>query len=319
MESQIDTLAALPEQAFDRVTDSALWLQIGQAALSVIFIIALALFVVSVVRRVTRRWKDSVVDLPAIDPRRQRALTVSNLLVSATKYVVWTFAAIMILAEIGLDIGPLLAGAGIAGLAIGFGAQTLVKDVISGIFLLFDDILHVGDLITFGGTTGTVEGISLRLVKVRKFDGELVMIPAGELRTFGNKSVGFARVIVPVGVSYEQDLDAILQALDEIAQEWAAIPENKEVMLEEKPIVQAVTDLGESAVSARIIVQVIPGDQFVAERELRRMIKTRFDERGIEIPFPRRTIYVRNEAEQPSREIKPIGERRESGDAGEQN
>jgi small conductance mechanosensitive channel len=289
--------------AYDLVTDTAIWIALGSAILEVVIILALALFVIGVVKRVMLRWRATVEPLPAIDPRRQRAMTVSNLIMSATRYVVWTFAVIMVLAAVGLDIGPLLAGAGIAGLAIGFGAQTLVKDVISGIFLLFDDIIHVGDLVTYGSTTGTVEAISLRLIKVRKFDGELVMIPAGELRTFGNKSVGFARVIVPIGVSYEQDLDEILEALDEIAQEWAAIPENKERMLEEKPVVQAVTELGDSAVTARIIVQVIPGEQFPAERELRARIKRRFDQRGIEIPFPRRTVYVRQEDELPSRSV----------------
>ena len=130
------------------------------------------------------------------------------------------------------------------------------------------------------------------------------MIPAGELRTFGNKSVGFARVIVPIGVSYEQDLDEILEVLNEVAQEWAAIPENKLVMLEEAPAIQAVTDLGDSSVTARIVVQVIPGEQFPAERALRALIKRRFDERGIEIPFPRRTIYLRQETELPARSIK---------------
>jgi small conductance mechanosensitive channel len=289
--------------AYDLVTDTAIWIALGSAILEVVIILALALFVIGVVKRVMLRWRATVEPLPAIDPRRQRAMTVSNLIMSATRYVVWTFAVIMVLAAVGLDIGPLLAGAGIAGLAIGFGAQTLVKDVISGIFLLFDDIIHVGDLVTYGSTTGTVEAISLRLIKVRKFDGELVMIPAGELRTFGNKSVGFARVIVPIGVSYEQDLDEILEALDEIAQEWAAIPENKERMLEEKPVVQAVTELGDSAVTARIIVQVIPGEQFPAERDLRALIKRRFDQRGIEIPFPRRTVYVRQEDELPSRSV----------------
>lgn len=304
---QADTTATFREQAAyaaDQVTDLSLWIGLGTIVLQVVVIFFLALFVIGIVRRLTERWKRSVVDLSAIDPRKQRALTVSNLIMSATKYVVWAFAAIMILAEIGLEIGPLLAGAGIAGLAIGFGAQTLVKDVISGIFLLFDDIIHVGDLITFGSTTGTVEGISLRLIKVRKFDGELVMIPAGELRTFGNKSVGFARVIVPIGVSYEQDLDEILEVLNEVAQEWAAVPENKQVMLEEAPVIQAVTDLGDSSVTARIVVQVIPGEQFPAERALRALIKRRFDERGIEIPFPRRTIYLRQETELPARSIK---------------
>ncbi len=295
---QADTTAVVTESSDLTLADLTgldFWLSAGVTVLRIAVIIALALFVVGLVRRLMLRWRKETEDLPAIDPRRQRAFTVSNLLMSATRYVVWTMAAITVLAEIGLDIGPLLAGAGIAGLAIGFGAQTLVKDVISGIFLLFDDIIHVGDLVTFGGTTGTVEGISLRLIKVRKFDGELVMIPAGELRTFGNKSVGFARVVVPVGVSYEQDLDEILEVLREVANEWAAVPENKEVMLEEAPTVQAVTDLGESAVTARI--------------------KRRFDERGIEIPFPRRTVYMRQETDPPARSIKQSAPANGEGEA----
>ncbi|MEM1041732.1 MAG: mechanosensitive ion channel family protein [Bacteroidota bacterium] len=286
------------------LTGAEFWLALGVTALRVVIILAVALFIIGLVRKLMLRWRKETEDLPAIDPRRQRAFTVSNLIMSATRYVVWTMASITVLSEIGLDIGPLLAGAGIAGLAIGFGAQTLVKDVISGVFLLFDDIIHVGDLVVVGPTTGTVEAISLRLVKIRKFDGELVMIPAGDLRAFGNKSVGFARVVVPVGVSYEQDLDEILDALNEVAQEWAAKEGNKEIMLEEAPTVQAVTSLGDSSVEARIIVQVIPGEQFPAERALRALIKRRFDEQGIEIPFPRRTVYVRNETELPARSFK---------------
>ena len=284
------------DAAWTTVSDTAFWLEIGGRALQVVIILALALLLIGLVGRLLRRWTNRVEELPAIDPRRQRALTVSNLIISTTRYVVWTFAGIMVLAEIGLDIGPLLAGAGVAGLAIGFGAQTLVKDVISGVFLLFDDIIHVGDIVSFSGTTGAVEAIGLRLIKVRKFDGELVMIPAGELRTFGNKSVGFARVIVGIGVSYEQDVDVILQALDRVAKEWAERPENREVMLEEAPQVQALMDLGDSAVTARIIVQVIPGEQWRGERDLRLLVKQRFDEWGIEIPFPRRTVYMRHRA-----------------------
>ena len=314
---QADTTAVLP--ASDPITLADLagidfWLGLGATVLRVAVILGLAIFFIGLVRKLMLRWRAETEDLPAIDPRRQRAFTVSNLIMSATRYVVWTFATIMVLAAVGLDIGPLIAGAGIAGLAVGFGAQTLVKDVIAGLFLLFDDIIHVGDLVTYGTTTGTVEAISLRLVKVRKFDGELVMIPAGELRTFGNKSVGFARVIVPIGVSYEQDLDEILDVLNEVAQEWAAVPENKETMLEEVPVVQAVTDLGESSVSARIVVQVIPGTQFPAERDLRARIKRRFDAQGIEIPFPRRTLYLRQENELPARSIKQAVDPADGGD-----
>jgi moderate conductance mechanosensitive channel len=280
--------------------------------------IALALVVIALLRRALTRWEAQVKDLPPLTPRRQRVMTVSNLILSVGRYVIWVVAAVMVLAQVGYPIGPLLAGAGIAGLAIGFGAQTLVRDVISGLFLLFDDIIHIGDLITFDAHAGIVEGISLRLIKVRKFDGELMMVPAGELRTFGNKSVGFARVVVPVGVTYEQNTDTVLEALERVAAEWAARPNVKAIMLEPAPQVQALMELGDSAVTARIVVQVIPGEQFAAERELRKLVKRRFDEWGIEIPFPRRTMYVRQEPEPPAREITlpPLPEPEDDGHAG---
>ena len=279
----------------ETLTSEAFWLGVGWAALRVAVIVALAVFVLGVVKRIKHGWVARAMEAPTLDKRRQRVLTVADLLGSVVRYLVWTVAAVMVLDAVGLPIGPLLAGAGIAGLAIGFGAQTFVKDVISGFFLLFDDTLGNGDLIRIGDDTGTVEYVGLRLIKVRKFDGELLMVPAGELRTFGNKSVGYARAIVPVALSYEQDAGAALAVLEDVAREWAATEHAKEVMVEEAPQVQALMDLGDSGVTARVIVQVVPGEQFAAERDLRRLVKARFDERGIEIPFPRRTVYVKSD------------------------
>ena len=236
----------------------------------------------------------SVQDDPALDKRRQRVLTTADLLGSVARYAVWTVTGVTVLSILGFDIRALLAGAGIAGLAIGFGAQTLVKDVISGFFLLFDDTLGNGDLIRIGDEVGEVEYVGLRLIKVRKFDGELLMVPAGELRTFGNKSIGYARVVVNVGLSYEQDASQALRVLEEVAAEWAASASAREIMVEEAPQVQGLLELGDSAVTARVIVQVRPGEQFAADRQIRSLVKTRFDERGIEIPFPRRTVYVKS-------------------------
>jgi small conductance mechanosensitive channel len=294
LDAALDSVATAAIEAKEAVLDTAFWYGIGARAVRVAFVLFLALLVLAVVRRLKRRWVRRVQDRPTTDKRRQRVLTVADLVGSVARYVVWGVATIMLLAEIGLDVGPLLAGAGIAGLAIGFGAQTLVKDVISGLFLLFDDTIGVGDLIRFGDDAGVVEYVGLRLIKVRKFDGELLMIPAGELRVFGNKSIGFARVIVNVGLSYEEDVNRALGALEEVAREWAQTDEAKRIMLEEAPEVQAVMDLGDSAVTARVVVQVIPGEQFQAERDLRRLVKKRFDEMGIEIPFPRRTVYVKS-------------------------
>ena len=275
------------------------WEPIIAGGVRIVLILGAGLVVLRLIRRATNRWIEGVQELEARDPRRQRATTLGNLLQSMAEYVVWPIVAIMVLSEVGLDVGALLATAGVAGLAIGFGAQTLVKDVIGGIFLLFDDIIHVGDLVNIGGTTGTVEEIGVRLVKVRKFDGELVMIPAGEIRTFGNRSVNWARVVVPVGLSYDQDVDAVLPVINEVAQAWAA--ENEAILLEDEPQVQGLLDFGDSSVTARVVVQVQPGEQFAAERELRMRLKRAFDERGVEIPFPQRTVHVLEDASGPAR------------------
>ena len=280
----------------DTVTDGSFWVSIGASGLRIAAAIGLALLILGIVKRLKKRWVTKALGAPTVDSKRQRVVTVADLVGSVVKYVVWSVVIVTVFAELGFDIGPLLASAGVAGLAIGFGAQTLVKDVISGLFLLFDDSLGSGDLITHNGQTGTVEYVGLRLIKVRTFSGELLMIPAGELRVFGNHSVGYARVVVPVSLAYEQDLDSVLDALAAVAAEWAETEFARSVMLEEAPTVQSVTELGESGVTARIIVQVRPGEQFEADRQIKRLVKTRFDEQGIEIPFPRRTVYVKSDS-----------------------
>lgn len=268
-------------------------------ALRILVILAIGLVLLRLIQRGTERWMARFESMDASEPQRQRAATVSNLIRSSAKYVIWPILAIMVLSELGLDVGALLATAGVVGLAIGFGAQTLVKDVIGGVFLLFDDIIRVGNLVNVGGTVGTVEEIGVRLIKVRKFDGELVMIPAGEIRTFGNKSMDWARVIVPVGLSYDQDVDSILPIMEEVAHDW--VDENQEIVLEAEPLVQGLMDFGDSSVTARIIVQVQPGEQYAAERELRRRLKRAFDERDVEIPFPQRTVHVLDDDAAPPR------------------
>jgi len=288
--------SVLPDPSLLLQANPQVWLQSPSlralllGAVRIVVILGLAALILALVRRGTDRWIARVQDLPPSDPKRQRAVTLGNLLQSIAGYAVWAIAAIMVLSEVGLDIGALLATAGIAGLAIGFGAQTLVKDVIGGVFLLFDDILHVGDLVTISGHTGTIEEIGVRLIKLRKFDGELVMIPAGEVRIFGNKSVQWARAVVPVGLSYGQDVDDILPIMEHVANEWVA--EHQDIVLEESPQVQGLMDFGDSSVTARVVVRVKPGEQFAAERELRQRLKRAFDEKGVEIPFPQRTAHV---------------------------
>ena len=289
--------------------DPSFWRPVLTGAVRILVILGIALVVLRVVQRLTNDWMERVKDLDVGDARRQRASTLGSLIRSTSQYVIWPIATIMVLSEMGLDVGALIATAGVAGLAIGFGAQTLVKDVISGVFLLFDDLIRVGDLVNIGGTVGTVESIGVRLIKVRTFDGELVMIPAGEIRTFGNKSMNWARVIVPVGLSYEQDIDDILPIMKQVAQEWA--DENENILLEEEPQVQGLMDFGDSSVTARVVIQVKPGEQFAAERELRRRLKRTFDQQNVEIPFPQRTVHAIDQDTGPVRTPDPLPDSRD--------
>jgi small conductance mechanosensitive channel len=288
----------------DSLLDSFVWRPFLGGAVRIAAILGVAILLLRAVKRLKSRWISSVEDLETSDPHRQHTETIGSLIDSAAQYIVWPVAAIMALSELGVDVGALLATAGVAGIAIGVGAQTLVKDVINGIFLLFDDLIHVGDIVTVGGTTGTVEEIGVRLIKIRTFDGELVMVPAGEIRTFGNKSMHWARVIVPVGLSYEQDVDAILPIMEQVAQSW--VDENRSIVLEEAPQVQGLLDFGDSAVTARVVVQVEPGEQWAAERDLRQRLKRAFDEQGVSIPYPQRTSHVRQDASGPPRTPNPL-------------
>ncbi|MEM1268620.1 MAG: mechanosensitive ion channel family protein [Bacteroidota bacterium] len=268
-----------------RADDSVL-----RALVRSLVILLLALILNVIVRRATRRWVKRMESMPALDTRRQRMTTAANLVSSLFRYIVWPVAIIMVLAEFQVNIGPLVASAGIAGLAIGFGAQTLVRDVISGLFLLFDDTIRVGQMIQFGPDAGVVESIGVRLIRVRKFNGDTLMIPAGELRVFSNKSLGFMRAIVEVNVPYESDVDALLEILRHEADEWAE--EFRAVMLEDAPTVQSVTQLGDSTVQLRVFVKVLPGEQFAAEHSLRKRLKLAFDKAGVPPPHQRRVMVT---------------------------
>jgi len=292
-----DTTAARPaspnpvQQAFEGgVLDLSTWISIGQTSLTIVVIIVMAWLIISFADKSTHRWAARFDELPLIHPRRQRAFTIKSLLLSTVRYIVWPLAFITVLDQLNVDVAALVATAGIAGIAIGFGAQSLVKDVISGVLLLFDDSIHVGDLVRIGTEEGIVEYIGVRLIKVRRFNGELLMVPAGELRMFGNRSIDFARVIVPVGMSYGDDHERVMQVMEKVALEWA--DEHRDILKEENPLVQGITDFADSSVNARVVVMVTPGEQWESERQLRRAIKTAFDKEGIDIPFPQRTLHI---------------------------
>jgi small conductance mechanosensitive channel len=227
-------------------------------------------------------------DRPAL-LSEHKANTLSPLLTSVYRYAIYTLAAVLVLAEIGMNIGPLLAGAGILGLAVGFGSQNLVKDILSGFFIILEDQFSVGDYITTGGFTGIVEELGLRITKIRDFSGELHILPNSSIEAVTNKTRGNMRALVDVGIAYEEDIDHALAVLEELMREYA----ERDSDVVEGPTVLGVVDLADSSVEIRIMARTEPMTQWKVERDLRRAIKNRFDEQGIEIPYPRRVVYNR--------------------------
>ncbi len=241
-----------------------------------------------------RRRKAGVVEVEEDLRRAQRAEALGALAKSVTKVVIWTFAVIVALAQIGVQIAPLIAGAGIVGVAVGFGAQDLVKDFLSGVFMLIEDQYGMGDIVDAGEAIGVVEGISLRSTRIRDVNGTLWHVPNGEIRRVGNMSQDWARALLDVDVAYGTDLDAASDIIERVAVEMAHEDEFAPLFLED-PEVWGVQELGNDAVSIRLVIKVVPGQQWAIMRELRARLKKAFDVAGIEIPFPQRTMWLRTE------------------------
>lgn len=223
--------------------------------------------------------------------------TVVPLTQSLFRYVILVFGIVLIMRAVGVDYKAIIAGAGVAGLAIGFGAQTLVKDFISGFFTLFEGAIAAGDYIVTSNLEGTVEKIGLRVTQIRAFDGTLWTVPNGELTSFGNRSRDFMRAIVLFDLAYEQNVDIGMAVAARAAEEWYTKNQGRCL---DKPEVQGLLNFGDSGVQIRVVCKVKPGEQWAVERELRQEIKKAFDAQGIEIPFPRRLIYTRKERVQDS-------------------
>jgi len=260
--------------------------------IAIIIILVVAKIALSVINKLIEKSLTPLKKSKNYKKRISRANTLIPLLQSVSKYVIYFISGVMVLRELGVDTTAIIASAGVVGLAIGFGAQSLVKDVLSGAFLLFEGVISVGDSVNVGEHSGTVEIIGLRNIHLRKYSGELRVIPYGEVASFGNFNKGYMRAIVKVGVAYEQDVEKGMKALEEIADKWAE--ENKDIVLE-APIVQGVLSLGSSEVTLRVSIKVKPMTHWGAERELKRRIKSTFDEKGIEIPFPRQVVYLKRE------------------------
>jgi len=227
------------------------------------------------------------------DPRRHARLQSISLVVGSTAAVIiWTIAIIVALGEVGVDLAPLIAGAGIAGVALGFGAQSLVKDCIAGLFMLLEDQYGVGDVVDLDEATGVVERISLRTTVLRGLDGTVWHVPNGVVSRVGNKSQLWSVALVDVNVAYDCDLSAARQVILDCAIELAESDDWSDVVID-PPELLGVETLGADGITIRLTIKVGPGAQWGLQRALREALKAALDKAGIEIPFPQRTIWVR--------------------------
>lgn len=230
---------------------------------------------------------------------RARAETVGSVLSSVVTAVVWSLAAMIVLGEFDIDLAPLIAGAGIVGVALGFGAQTIVRDFLSGLFMLIEDQFGVGDVIDVGETTGTVENVSLRTTTLRDVKGTMWHVPNGEIHRVANKSQIWARALLDIEVAYESDLRLAEGVIQKAANDmWDHADWGGDELLE-RPEVWGVQSLGADGVAIRVVAKTKPAVQWEVERELRLRIKEALDTAGIEIPYPQRTIWLRNQGEHP--------------------
>lgn len=224
----------------------------------------------------------------------RKAKTLSSLLRSVVRYIVYAFAIIAILRQVGIDTTGLLAGAGLAGLAIGFGAQSLVRDIINGFFILFEDHFAVGDYVSVGDVSGIVESVGLRVTRIRGFGGELHIIPNGQVDKVVNHMGSAMRVLFSVVVGYGTDIDRVINVLnDDFENAKQELPD-----IVEGPTVLGIKELGDSGIELLILARTKPMQQWQVERVLKKRVKNVFDREGIIIPYRRMEVLINNEEQE---------------------
>ncbi|HEX5410871.1 MAG TPA: mechanosensitive ion channel family protein [Terriglobia bacterium] len=264
-------------------------------AIHVVFILVAAFIAAAIVKKsipgirvriIDRMRKHGRADLET----EKRAATLSGILRKSVVIVIWLIAIVMALKESGFDIGPLLAGAGVLGLAVGFGAQHLVADLFAGLFILLENQVRVNDVAIINGTGGLVEQINLRTIVLRGQDGTVHIFPNGTITTLSNMTHEYSYYLFNIGVAYKEDTDRVIEVIKQLADELMKEEKYKPVVL--APLeVMGVDKFGDSAVTIQARFKTLPIQQWTVGREMNRRIKRKFDELGIEMPFPTRSIY----------------------------
>jgi len=266
--------------------------QLVVAGIRVLLVIVIAVVALKVTSWIANKIDRKVIESGELKPSEgvKRRRTLTNLVKYSINTLILLVTVITILHEIGVDITPILAGAGIMGIVIGLGTQNLMRDVLGGMFVLMEHQYNVDDVISAAGVTGKVEKVTLRMTQLRDVEGSVHFVPNGQASVVTNLTKEWTRAKLDVGVAYKENVDRVIAVLKEVGEEMGADPEWQSFLLDpaEVPGVQL---LGESGVQVRIFFKTQPDQKWNVTRELRRRIKNRFDVEGIEIPFPHRTVY----------------------------
>jgi len=244
-----------------------------------------ASFIERIIRKVIQ--KNHFLSKEAEEKRENTLIRVFSM---TLKVFVWLIALMMIISELGLNIGPILAAAGVAGLAFGFGGQYLIRDIISGLFIILENQYRVGDIVCLSEKCGLVEDINLRLTTLRDLDGTVHHIPNGEIKSASNLSKYFSRVNLDVGISYSSNLEKVIEVVNKVGNDLAEDPKWKN-QIKKAPQFLRVEDFADSAVVIKILGETEPLKQWDVTGELRKRLKIAFDREGIEIPFPQRVVH----------------------------
>ncbi|MGD2063231.1 MAG: mechanosensitive ion channel family protein [Nitrospirota bacterium] len=278
------------------------WETVMFTVLRILLIMIIARVALTAAKIALRRLEATLIDrgqeegeIPS--EAEKRAETLARLLRQGIVILIWLVAALVVLREMGVEIGPILASAGVAGLAIGFGAQNLVRDVISGFFMILENQVRVGDVAVVNGTGGLVERVNFRTIVLRDLSGIVHVFPNGTISTMANLTREWSAYVFDIGVAYKEDVDRVMEIMREVGRELRADAVFGPLMVADVEVF-GVDAFGDSAVMIKGRLRTKPIKQWDVGREYRRRLKKAFDAQGIEIPFPHRSIYF-GEASKP--------------------
>ncbi len=270
------------------------WPSLGGAAttlLRVTLIIVAAWVLIAVLQRAIRTLRERIASRMDDRESAQRAETLGRVFRYLASVVVSLIAGMLVLAELGVSVAPILGAAGVVGLAVGFGAQSLVKDFFTGFFILLENQIRQGDVVKIGDHAGSVEVVTLRYVQLRDYDGNVHYVPNGHISTVINMTRGFSNAVMDIGVAYRENVDEVMAVMRKVAANLQQDPAFRLKILAELEIA-GVESLADSAVVIRCRFRTLPLEQWGVKREYLRRVKAAFDEHGIEIPYPHMTVYA---------------------------